>query len=180
MKTQWQLAASLWICVLSPGISSALLSQVPDAPRATSRQLALEARRVPKPGSLCDLAQPRRPNQLTFAPGARVTVRGCTDLDSLQVTAVWITVRNRDTVTTLAIELPPPESVTVGTSRGASRAVALWIAAGGQPGFATEVSGISTTLKPGATLELLYLVPSAVPGSRLTIGGYGTVQLRPN
>jgi hypothetical protein len=173
-----KLSVSVLCLSLLPGaLVRAQVPQTNDLPAATARQLAIEGRILRNPGSLCDLARPRRPQQLIWDAGASTTIRGCRDLDTLRLTPVWLTVRNRDTMA-VAFRLPPPESLSVAVPGGARPAVALWMDPGGRAGFATGVSGISVPLEPDATIELLYLVPRPQAPTRLRIRGFGTVTLR--
>lgn len=139
----------------------------------------LDARALTGYKSLCDLEPELSPKTAIINPGAGFSFNaGCKNFDNKPLVPVTIRVKNTSTQTTNRFTIPLLSEVTVNTDKGPQPAAALYITWSFPRGFATGTEGIiEVDVAPGATIELLYLLPKTTGKAKIQIKNYGPLNL---
>ena len=139
----------------------------------------LEARALTGYKSLCDLEPELSPKTAIINPGAGFSFdAGCRNFDDKPLVPVTIKVKNTNTQETKRFTIPLLSEVTVNTDKGPQPATALYITWNFPRGFATGTKGIiEVDVAPGATIELLYLLPKATGKIKIQIKDHNPLNL---
>ncbi len=139
----------------------------------------LDARALTGYKSLCGLEPELSPQTVIINPGAGYSFdAGCEDFDNKPLVPVTIKVKNTSTQKTSRFTIPLLSEVTVNTDKGPQPAAALYFPWSSPVGFATGIKGIiEVDVAPGATIELLYLLPKTTGRTKIQIKDHNPLNL---